>query len=122
MIREMLGVAEGILQDLHDDHNEVAELIQRIADADGASERSALFQQMSAKLLAHAYAEQEILYTRMEGSQSQDSRRFALEGKGEHQHVEKQINKICGMDSPMGDAAWMAELKVLEDLIDHHVD
>jgi len=27
MIREMLGIAEGILQDLHDDHNEVAELI-----------------------------------------------------------------------------------------------
>ena len=32
MIREMLGIAEGILQDLHDDHNEVAALIERITE------------------------------------------------------------------------------------------
>jgi len=121
MIREMLGIAEGILQDLHDDHNEVAELIQRITDSESGSERSALFQEMSTKLLAHAHAEQELLYTRMEASQSQDSRHFALEGKSEHAHVEAQVRKILGMGTPMGDA-WMAELKVLEDLIDHHVD
>lgn len=121
MIREMLGIAEGILQDLHDDHNEVAELIQRITDSESGSERSALFEEMSTKLLAHAHAEQEILYARMEGSQSQDSRRFALEGKSEHTLVEEQVRKIRGMGAPMGDA-WMAELKVLEDLIDHHVD
>ena len=121
MIREMLGIAEGILQNLHDDHNEVAALLERIADSDNPAERSALFREMSTKLLAHAHAEQEILYTRMEASQNQDSRRFSLEGKSEHAHVEEQVQKIRGMSSSMGDA-WMAELKVLEDLIDHHVD
>jgi hemerythrin superfamily protein len=121
MIREMLGIAEGILQDLHDDHNEVADLLERITESESAAEREALFREMSTKLLAHAHAEQDILYTRMEGSQSEDSRRFALEGKSEHTHVEEQVKKIRGTGSPMSDV-WMAELKVLEDLVDHHVD
>lgn len=121
MIREMLGIAEGILQDLHDDHNEVAALLERITDSDSASERSALFREMSTKLLAHAHAEQEILYARMEGSASEESRRFAIEGKSEHTLVEQQVEKIRGMRDPMSDA-WAAELKVLEDLIEHHVD
>ena len=30
MIREMLGIAEGILQDLHNDHSEVDSLMDRI--------------------------------------------------------------------------------------------
>jgi hypothetical protein len=30
MIKEMLGIAEGILQDLHDDHEEVASLLEAI--------------------------------------------------------------------------------------------
>lgn len=121
MIREMLGIAEGILQDLHDDHNEVAELIERITDCDNSSERIALFREMSSKLLAHARAEQEILYARLANSSSADSRRFAGEGKSEHAHVEGQVSKIRGMSDAMTDA-WAAELKVLEDLIDHHVD
>jgi hemerythrin superfamily protein len=83
--------------------------------------RTALFQEMSTKLLAHAHAEQEILYTRLESSTSEDSRRFALEGESEHAHVEEQLQKICGVGDPLRDG-WMAELKVLEDLIDHHVD
>jgi hypothetical protein len=121
MIREMLGIAEGILQDLHDDHNEVASLIERITDSESGGERTTLLREMSTKLLAHAHAEQEILYTPMENSMSGDSRRFALEGKSEHAHVEKQVQKIRGMGDPMSDG-WMAELKVLEDLIDHHVE
>src|SRR5207253_2872600 len=84
MIREMLGIAEGILQDLHNDHNEVAALMERIGDSENSPERSALFKEMSTKLLAHAKAEQEVLYRRMENSPNEASRRFALEGTSEH--------------------------------------
>jgi hemerythrin superfamily protein len=108
MIREMLGIAEGILQDLHDDHNEVAGLIERITDSESGGERSALFQEMSTKLLAHAHAEQETLYARMEGSKSEESRRFALEGKSEHAHVEEQVRKIRGMGDPMAMLGWLS--------------
>jgi hemerythrin-like domain-containing protein len=121
MIREMLGIAEGILQDLHNDHNEVAALMERISDSENDVDRGALFEEMSTKLLAHAKAEQEVLYSRMENSPNEESRRFALEGTSEHGLIEQQVQKLSGMSDPMSDA-WTAELKVLEDLIDHHVD
>jgi len=44
MIKEMLGIAEGILQDLHDDHEEVASLLEAIPDSDDQFERNSLFQ------------------------------------------------------------------------------
>ena len=39
MIREMLGIAEGILQDLHNDHSEVDSLMDRIIDSEDSAER-----------------------------------------------------------------------------------
>ena len=120
MIREMLGIAEGILQDLHNDHTEVDSLMDSIFGSDDAGERRARFHEMSSKLLAHAHAEQEILYERMKTSADEDSRRFAMEGESEHLLVEKQIQKIRAMGEPTGDA-WSAELKVLKDLVEHHV-
>ena len=121
MIREMLGIAEGILQDLHNYHTEVAALLERISNSENAANRGALFKEMSTKLLAHAKAEQEVLYSRMKNSPNEESRQFALEGTSEHGLIEQQVQKLSGMDDPMSDA-WAAELKVLEDLIDHHVE
>jgi hemerythrin superfamily protein len=60
---------------------------------DGA-EREALFEEMKTKLLAHAHAEQEVLYRPLEASQSESSRSLALEGVNEHQILEKQLQKL----------------------------
>jgi hypothetical protein len=103
MVREMLGIAEGILQDLHNDHNDVAALLERIGDSENGAERSAVFKEMST-LLAHAKAEQEVLYSRMENSPNEESRRFALEGTSEHGLIEQQLQKLSGMSNPMNDA------------------
>jgi hemerythrin-like domain-containing protein len=119
MIREMLGIAEGILQDLHNDHSEVASLMDRIEET--AAERGALFEEMKTKLLAHAHAEQEVLYRRLEASQSEASRSFAHEGTNEHQIVEKQLQKLSG-ESDKTSERWTAELKVLRELVEHHVE
>jgi len=120
MIRELLGLAEGILQDLHNDHVEIASLINRIEKSDDRAEREALFEEMKTKLLGHAHAEQEVLYRRLEGSQSEASRGFALEGSNEHQIVENQLEKMSADRDRMSET-WMAELKVLRELIEHHV-
>lgn len=87
MIREMLGIVEGILQDLHNDHSEVNSLMDRIMDSEDATERAALFDEMKTKLLAHAHAEQEVLYRPLEAGQSEASRSFAHEATNEHQLV-----------------------------------
>jgi len=120
MIREMLGIAEGILQDLHNDHGEVDTLLGQIMDSRDRVERNRLFSEMKSKLLPHLEAEQEVLYRQLEMGKSEVSRKYGIEGTSEHSIVEKQVEKISGLNSPMSDE-WTAELKVLQDLIEHHV-
>src|SRR5580698_8442817 len=120
MIREMLGIAEGILQDLHNDHSEVDTLLGKIMDAEDARKRERLFAELKTKLLPHLEAEQEVLYSRLEGGKSEKSRQYGIEGTSEHEIMEQQVEKISGLGSPTSDE-WTAELKVLQDLIEHHV-
>ena len=75
---------------------------------------------MKTKLQGHAHAEQEVLYRRLEGSQSAASRSFAFEGSNEHQLVENQLEEMSADRDGMSET-WMAELKVLRELIEHHV-
>ena len=121
MIREMLGIAEGLLQDLHNDHSEIASLMNRIEENAASAEREALFEEMKTKLLAHAHAEQEVLYRRLEASQSEASRSFAHEGTNEHQIVEKQLQKLSAEGDKTSEQ-WTAEMKVLRELVEHHVE
>jgi hemerythrin-like domain-containing protein len=120
MIREMLGLAEGILQDLHNDHGEVDTLLGQIQDSDNTAERGRLLTEMSDKLLPHLKAEQEVLYTRLASGKSEESRQFGMEGTSEHNHVERQLQKVTGISDRLSDS-FNAELKVLQDLIEHHV-
>ena len=121
MIREMLGLAERILQDLHNDHSEVDSLMDRIMESGDGAQRAALFDEMKTKLLAHAHAEQEVLYRALEASQSEASRTFAHEGANEHQIVERQLQKLSADHDKTGEQ-WTAELKVLRELVEHHVE
>jgi hemerythrin superfamily protein len=120
MIREMLGIAEGILQDLHNDHVEVDALLSRMMDSEDGAERASLFSEMAGKLLPHLEAEQEILYRKLETGKDEESRKFGHEGMSEHQTVERQVDKMLGMREAMSER-WSGELKVLQDLIEHHV-
>ena len=121
MIREILGIAEWILQDLHNDHSEVDSLMDRIMDSAEGAERATLFDEMKTKLLAHAHAEQEVLYRQLEASQSEASRSFGREGVNEHQIVEQQLQKLSADRDNAGEQ-WLAELKVLRELVEHHVN
>ena len=121
MIREMLGIAEGILQELHNEHSEVNALLERIQDCDNASERMRLFNEMREKLLPHLQAEQKVLYQRLQNGRSEEARRFGFEGTSEHDTAERQVRKMANLGDPMGDR-WEGELKVLIDLIEHHVN
>lgn len=117
----MLGIAEGILQDLHNDHSEVDTLLDEIKDCDDGAERRRLFSEMKGKLLPHLQAEQEVLYQRLQTGKSAESRRFGHEGTSEHEAAEQQVQKMSNLGDPMSDR-WEGELKVLIDLVEHHVD
>ena len=121
MLRAALGMAEGILQSLHNDHQEVAGLIESILSRKESQERSTLFKEMMTKLLAHSHAEQSVLYRKLEKSKSEESRKFALQGMNEHQIVEQQLQTMARARNKNAEQ-WTAQLCVLRDLVDHHVE
>jgi hemerythrin superfamily protein len=119
MLREMLGLNGGILTQLHEDHEEVAALLQKILKASGA-ERIELFKEMKTKLLAHADAEQKVLYKPMEKGE-EDAHDFALEGTVEHKLVHDLADELSRSTAKDGDQ-WTAKLTVLKEMIEHHVE
>jgi hemerythrin-like domain-containing protein len=66
-------------------------------------------------------SQQEVLHRRLEASQHEGSRNFAQEGASEHQLVEQRLQKMSSDDDKMSEH-WMADLIVLRELVDHHVD
>ncbi|HEX5454252.1 MAG TPA: hemerythrin domain-containing protein [Stellaceae bacterium] len=111
---------EGILQSLHADHEEVLDLIDRLLATAEHSRRETLFRQMMVKLLAHAHAEQTVLYTRLMKSDDFRARGFAYEGENEHQLIEQQLQQMLRAQNKASEQ-WTAQLVVLRELVGRHV-
>src|SRR5438067_7045984 len=120
MLKEWLGMAEGILQDLHNDHEEVGGLIEQLMDTEASAERTPLFKELMSMLLAHSHAEQNVLYKKMEKSEDEKARSFAFEGTNEHQIVENQLQQMSRARNKASEQ-WTAQLTVLRELVNHHV-
>ena len=120
MLKEWLGMAEGILQDLHQDHEEVSERIDQLLKTESSAERTPLFKELMSMLLAHAHAEQNVLYKKMEKSDDEKARKFALEGTNEHQIVEQQLQQMARTRNKASEQ-WTAQLTVLRELVNHHI-
>ena len=88
MLKEWLGMAEGILQDLHQDHEQVSDLIEQCLKTETSAERNQLFKEIMSMLIAHSEAEQNVLYKKMQKSEDEKTRSFVFEGLNEHQIVE----------------------------------
>jgi hemerythrin-like domain-containing protein len=120
MLKELLGMPEGILKDLHQDHEEVSELIEQLLNTDEAKERTLLFKDIMTKLLAHSHAEQNVLYKKMEKSEDEETRSFAFEGDNEHLIVEQQLKQMSRARNKASEQ-WTAQATVLRELVNHHV-
>ena len=112
---------EGILNDLHEDHEEVSGLIEQMIKTEDGKERGTIFKEMMSKLLAHSHAEQNVLYKKMEKSENEKSRTFAYEGENEHQIVEQQLQQMARARNKASEQ-WTAQASVLKDLIEHNVE
>jgi hemerythrin superfamily protein len=112
---------EGILNDLHQDHEEVSGLIDKMIGTEDNKDRGAIFKEVMSKLLAHSHAEQNVLYKKMEKSEDEKSRSFAFEGANEHQLVEQQLQQMARARNKASEQ-WTAQANVLKDLVAHHVE
>lgn len=120
MLKELLGMPEGILQDLHQDHEKVQDMLEKILKTKESSERTALFKEIMSQLLAHSHAEQTVLYKKMEKSDDEKARKFAFEGNNEHQIVEQQLQQMSRARNKTNEQ-WTAQATVLRELVNHHV-
>lgn len=120
MLKEMLGIRTGILSDLHEDHQEVAALMERILASEDGKERTQLFREMSSKLAAHAKAEEKVLYKKMQKSGEEDIRKFGFEGGVEHEVIEAQLAEL-GRARNKATEPWTARMTVLQEVVTHHV-
>jgi hemerythrin-like domain-containing protein len=111
---------EGILNDLHQDHEEVAGLLEQMLKTEDGKERGTIFKEVMSKLLAHSHAEQSVLYKKMEKSDNEKSRSFAFEGENEHQIVEQQLQQMARARNKASEQ-WTAQATVLKELVAHHV-
>lgn len=75
---------------------------------------------MMSKLLAHAKAEQKILYRKLEKSRDSDARKFAFEGEVEHEVVESQLQQFARARNKDSEQ-WTARLTFLQEAVEKHV-
>jgi len=113
-------MADGILQDLHQDHEQVSEFIEQLLKTESSAERTPLFKEMMNMLLAHSHSEQNVLYKKMEKAEDEKARSFAFSGTNEHQVVEQQLQQMARARNKASEQ-WTAQLTVLRELVNHHV-
>lgn len=110
---------QSVISILKEDHREVDELFERM---EAASDRALkmkqkLFAQINEALSAHAAAEEQILYPRMR--ELRPLRHNSFEAVEEHRLVKQMLAEIGRLE--VGDEQWNAKVKVLIDLVRHHV-
>jgi hemerythrin superfamily protein len=103
-----------IFDELHQEHESVNELLVELSEG-GRDDDT--FETMRAELMAHALAEEQVFYKRLEGeSETAD---LVREGYKEHREVLRMLDDMSG--STEDEDTWMSRLQTLADNVQHHV-
>jgi hemerythrin superfamily protein len=102
---------------LQREHEEVGELFHQLEEAKGLVALQ-LFAKLKLKLVPHARAEEAIVYPRLQKADATAEQ--VLESLEEHKQVDALIAELDA-SSPR-DERWAAKMKVLADMVGHHVD
>ncbi|MDZ4083093.1 MAG: hemerythrin domain-containing protein [Bdellovibrionales bacterium] len=100
------------------DHKPIKELLLVLKDSDvEIAEKRPAFDEFQRILRGHTKAEEESLYVQLK--QDDETKVEALEGDTEHALAEQLMNEV---DASTGDEnLWMAKVKVLAELVEHHL-
>ncbi|HEX7075467.1 MAG TPA: hemerythrin domain-containing protein [Hyphomicrobiaceae bacterium] len=107
-----------IFELLKQDHDEAKALLTQICESEDGKERGELFKELRKKLLAHAHAEQKVLYEPMK--KQEETKDIALEAVVEHEVVERLVEDLSRSRSRDSDA-WLARATVLKETLEHHI-
>ncbi len=111
------GEAMDALDLLSMQHREVEGLFEQLESTDDEDERLSCFAELANNLAAHAKIEETMFYPAMFNEDSEEILRESVE---EHLAVKRIIADLLDMQPQ--DPQFMAKVKVLRDLVDHHVE
>ncbi len=101
------------------DHVPLKELIAVLKNPDAEfSTKHRAFNEFAPLLISHAESEQKSLYSRMKDENA--LRKEAFEGDVEHALATQLIEAV--QHSMNDEDQWMAEVKVLAEIVEHHID
>lgn len=101
---------------LKNEHDKVRRLFDKVFKQPESSEET--FSLIYRDLEAHMSGEEQFFYPELESDES--IREQVLEAYEEHNMGKILLNELEGMSS--GDERWMAKLKVLGEIISHHIE
>lgn len=101
------------------DHKPIKELLMILKDSEVEfAEKRSTFEEFMPLLKNHAEPEQETLYLRMKDENK--FRKEAFEGDVEHALAAQLMDELAL--EPEDDDIWMAKVKVLAELVEHHIE
>jgi hypothetical protein len=104
------------LQLLASDHREVEALFEKFEKASGSSAKEKIVRQICTELKVHAMIEEEIYYPAIRGKVEEDA---LDEAYVEHDSAKNLINELEAAEPD--EEFYDAKVKVLQELIEHHV-
>ena len=102
---------------LESQHREVDELFEQISETEDDDEVEQLFVQLADKLAIHAKIEEMHFYPAVKAARTED---ILLEALEEHLTVKRALADLLDMDP--SDETFDAKIKVLQELVEHHVE
>ena len=124
--KSVFGLAPGaegsgdILDTLHEEHEEVQELLGRLNDSDDAREQKSLVARIAQALVPHTKAEEKVVYDAVAALSARRAKIDGAEGYTEHALASATLNQLGTLAANTPE--FKASAKVLKELVDHHVE
>ena len=113
-----MKINEDIIELILRDHRPLKKLIEVLKDsAKNRLVKQDQFEEFAKLLMAHTKAEEKSLYIQMK--ELSDLRMESLEAETEHMIAENLIHEI---NASPDDDQWNAKVKVLAELVEHHIE
>jgi hemerythrin superfamily protein len=109
-----------ILDTLHQEHEEVQDLLEKLVDSDNGREQKTLLDKVKRALVPHTKAEESVVYDAVLALKGKDAQVDGNEGYVEHTLASATLKQLDTL--PAGTPEFKATAKVLKELVGHHVD
>ena len=105
---------------LTSDHEKVKKILEQMEQTSprAAKRRETLLEHLNESLLPHMYAEEQFFYQILLDESS--DKEVAYQALEEHKAAKAVLTDL--EEAPADDARWSARLKVLKELVEHHIE